>query len=347
MKEKIAGQLAMGWNLGRSAHFALQQRVFPLLETLVTRQLPWRPEGLPDKLKTLLLSEYELLKRDAQNIAAGIYPLEVLRPEMPWTHGLRFARILRDAISVNTRKLKRQHDRFSPEAMHQMGRAPDYYRRNFHYQTDGYMSEASADLYDHQVDILFSGTTDAMRRSILPRLKRNVPPDAHLLEIGCGTGRLTRFAALTFPAGQITAVDPSEPYLAAARSLNKDLPNVVFKKGFGEKISLSEETFDAAYSCFLFHELPQSVRRAVIKQMIKAVKPGGLILILDSLQLGDRSDLDWALKRFPVDFHEPFYADYAKDRVEKWIADFPSLSLVEASPQFLSKLVVFRKGAQT
>ena len=32
-----------------------------------------------------------------------------------------------------------------------------HYLQNFHFQTDGYLSEASAELYDYQVEVLFSG----------------------------------------------------------------------------------------------------------------------------------------------------------------------------------------------
>ena len=44
---------------------------------------------------------------------------------------------------------------------------PDYYQ-NFHHQTDGYLSDHQA-LYDLQVEILFNGSADAMRRRVQHR----------------------------------------------------------------------------------------------------------------------------------------------------------------------------------
>ena len=41
---------------------------------------------------------------------------------------------------------------------------PEYFLQHFHWQTDGYLSRKSAELYDYQVEALFAGTTDAMRR---------------------------------------------------------------------------------------------------------------------------------------------------------------------------------------
>jgi len=43
---------------------------------------------------------------------------------------------------------------------------PSYYA-NFHHQTNGYFSDLSANLYDLQVEILFGGSADAMRRRII------------------------------------------------------------------------------------------------------------------------------------------------------------------------------------
>ena len=69
---------------------------------------------------------------------------------------------------------------------------PKYFLRNFHYQTDGYLSEKSARLYEFQVETLFSGCAATMRRfSMIPLIKfikdENLP-STKLLDIGTGTG---------------------------------------------------------------------------------------------------------------------------------------------------------------
>ena len=57
---------------------------------------------------------------------------------------------------------------------HRYALYPDYYLQNFHHQTDGYLSDHSAGLYDLQVEILFNGTADAMRRRVLAPLRRGL-----------------------------------------------------------------------------------------------------------------------------------------------------------------------------
>ena len=41
---------------------------------------------------------------------------------------------------------------------------PEYYLRNFHYQTDGWLSSDSAKVYEFQTETLFLGAQDAMQR---------------------------------------------------------------------------------------------------------------------------------------------------------------------------------------
>ena len=63
------------------------------------------------------------------------------------------------------------------------------------------------------------------------------------------------------------------------------------------------------YSVYLFHELPPEIRRKAVAEMARVLKPGGVAIITDSIQLGDRERLDANLGRFG-DFNEPFYRTY-------------------------------------
>ncbi len=63
-----------------------------------------------------------------------------------------------DGFRVAWRMRKNKNKDFQGKAAETAATMPDYYARNFHFQTDGYFSEASARRYDHQVEILFGGT---------------------------------------------------------------------------------------------------------------------------------------------------------------------------------------------
>ena len=65
-------------------------------------------------------------------------------------------------------------------------------------------------------------------------------------------------------------------------------------------------SFDVATCVYLFHELPASVRKEVVREMARVLRPGGTVVLADSVQLGDNGGLLDALVRFfPEAYHEP------------------------------------------
>jgi SAM-dependent methyltransferase len=95
-------------------------------------------------------------------------------------------------------------------------------------------------------------------------------------------------------------------------------------------------------SVFLFHELPPDVRRAVAQEMARILKPGGLLVFIDSLQMGDRPGWDGLLEAFPRRFHEPYYRHYAIDDLDALFTE-AGLLPQETATAFLSKMMVRRK----
>jgi len=76
--------------------------------------------------------------------------------------------------------------------------------------------------------------------------------------------------------------------------------------------------------------------------MARVVKPGGLVVIVDSLQKGDRPEWNGLLDLFPHYFHEPYYAEYTDGSLEEW---FRAAGLQPASTElaFLSKVAAFTR----
>lgn len=313
-------QALVSYSLLRSAFYTAEGFLLPAIDLLVNRR---RPKLLTDDLELLKNSRVEILnlfQQDAENIAAGIYPMSVLKPEPVLKHLKRIPKLFIDGVRAAHRKSKKQAQKFGEEASELLENLPEYYRRNFHFQNDGYLTDTSAELYDHQVEVLFAGAGDAMRRLIIKPMKEVLPGDGkglRILEIGAGTGRATEFVQAAYPQAQITALDLSEAYLRLARQKTKTLKKADFIQGDGADLPFKDEQFDAVYSVFLFHELPREVREQVIKESLRVLKPAGFIGMVDSLQLGDNSQFDRALKDFPKEFHEPFYKSYIETPMEQ------------------------------
>ena len=70
---------------------------------------------------------------------------------------------------------------------------------------------------------------------------------------------------------------------------------------------MPDESCDAVTSVFMMHELPPDARRAVIGEAARVLKPGGRLVLVDSLQHGDEPDYDAILTRFPESYHEPYF----------------------------------------
>ena len=163
-----------------------------------------------------------------------------------------------------------------------------------------------------------------------------------LLDIACGTGRFLRDIRLTYPRLDLTGLDLSSAYLAEARSHLSDLRPADLIEANAEAIPRAAESCDIATSIFLFHELPPDVRTTVAKEIARVLKPGGLFVLVDSLQFADKPDWDGLLEGFPQRFHEPYYRHYLTDDLA---ARFQAAGLdpVATDLAFLSKVMTFRK----
>jgi ubiquinone/menaquinone biosynthesis C-methylase UbiE len=307
----------------------------------VARRLALRdaPSPTPAQAQALRRSFDELLRRDYANAAAGIYPASLLF-QIPYsTYARTLPRLARDLPSVIRRKLRDDWKDLPAEVdLHEY---PPYYRRTFHWQSDGYLSRRSAELYDVGVEFLFGGTADVMRRQVLPPIVAHARGRARplsVLEIACGTGRAGAQLVRALPAASYTGVDISPYYIEVARERLAGSGRAALVTANAEALPLPDESFDAVFSVYLFHELPRNARRKVWSEMRRVLRPGGCLVIEDSLQPQDAGELAVFLERFPDEMHEPFYRDYLHDDLAEGLAE-AGFQVHGTERAFLSKVV--------
>jgi ubiquinone/menaquinone biosynthesis C-methylase UbiE len=227
-----------------------------------------------------------------------------------------------------------------------IGRFPTYYRQNFHYQSEGWLSDESARIYDTQVETLFAGAGDAMRRAALAELARLLKGRDQrgfdYADVACGTGRFLAQVMRSYPKLRASGLDMSPNYANAARAATVHWPQVDIVEGAAEQMPFADESFDALSAVYLFHELPPRIRPLVFAEMARVLKPKGCFIFADSLQLGDTPGLDPMLEYFPEGFHEPYYKGYLKADLgqELETAGFKRLRTEIA---FLTKVQVWQK----
>lgn len=97
-------------------------------------------------------------------------------------------------------------------------------------------------------------------------------------------------------------------------------------------------------SIYLFHELPPDVRRAAAKEMARVLKPGGILILTDSMQLGDRLPMEEGMGTFG-DFNEPYYRTYVAEDLGKMFMEC-GLECGEKLFGSTTKVLSFRKPMQ-
>jgi len=282
--------------------------------------------------------------RDLANVEAGLYPRELLF-DVPVKSFLRaFPRLVRDAPRI-MRRMRAGDFRDIPAIDKE--RFPPYYRRTFHWQTDGYFSEHSAEIYELGVELLFRGTADVMRRQIIPPITELVremgsADKVRLLDVGCGTGRTLHQLAVAHPTMRLHGADLSPAYIKKARERLADVRELTLAVENGEALPWQDGTFDAVTSVYMFHELPRNARRNVAREMLRVLRPGGVCVIEDSAQVSESPALASVLESFPEEFHEPFYADYLEDDLGALLTEV-GFEVERTDPVLVSKVVAARK----
>jgi ubiquinone/menaquinone biosynthesis C-methylase UbiE len=329
----------------KTQHFSFLVNATLLQETARVLTRAPRPKMAQPVWRALRRRHEDLHARDLANVEAGLYPRELLF-QIPVADYVRaFPSLLLDAPRV-VRRMRRGEWKDIPKV--DKRRFPAYYRRNFHWQTDGYLSERSAERYDLGVELLFRGTADVMRRQVIPPVTRYLresgrePQHVRLLDIACGTGRTLRQLATAHPDLRFHGVDLSPSYVQLARRRLADVREMSLSVENGEALPYADGAFDVVTSVYLFHELPRNARRNVIREMFRVVRPGGLVVIEDSAQLSESSEIGDALINFPAEFHEPFYRDYLDDDLAT-ILDEVGFAGAVTEPQMVAKVVYAKR----
>lgn len=311
--------------------------------------LRWDDPSSPAAAASLRRRLESLFDDDFRDAEAGYYPRELIET-LPWReYAQAVPRLLADLPRTRAR-IGRGDFRELPEGS-APERYPPYYARNFHFQSEGYLGHTSAALYDLQVELLFGGTADAMRRRIIPpvvRLARarnaSSARPLRLLDVGCGTGHLLKMLGAALPTeAKLFGIDLSPHYIARAREvLPRDL-DVSLVCDNAEKLPFLDDSFDAVASIYLLHEVPPEVRARILREMARVVRPQGLVVAADSIQLADAPELEREILAFPSRFHEPYYTSYVKDDLEKRVAE-AGLLVTGTQVAFLTKLVTAQKA---
>ncbi|MCZ7677413.1 MAG: hypothetical protein M5U28_01010 [Sandaracinaceae bacterium] len=301
----------------------------------------------PDRatIKALNRRVRELLERDLANVERGMYPRRLLFSIPVSTYARRLPRLFADFPRSMWRR--RQADyRDLPDEVDARD-YPAYFRRTFHWQTDGYLSRRSAELYDVGVEFLFAGTADVMRRQVIPPITTFLraaggAKGKRLLDVACGTGRTLAQIAQAHPGAQalragsvalLRAAGARAPRGRAGRVPRQRergahaLRRRALRRGH-ERVPVPRAAEERA--------APRHRRDVPRARARRAPRHRGLGAV--------RRVLGHPLlpRALPEDFHEPFYRDYLKDDLRAALEE-SGFEVASVDPCFVAKVVVARK----
>ena len=115
--------------------------------------------------------------------------------------------------------------------------------------------------------------------------------DGHgtLLDIGCGAAPLTVRCAKAFPDAALIGMDYwgaqwnyAKEQCEKMRQSRASLPASILRKAMRHTLNYADETFDAAVSNFVFHEVHSARdKRDVVRESLRVVKRGGAFSFQD------------------------------------------------------------------
>lgn len=139
-----------------------------------------------------------------------------------------------------------------------------------------------------------------------------VKPGERVLDVGCGTGVLTRLAAEAVGSVAI-GIDPAQKMIAIARK-NASLlgSRAKFRIAVIEDLPFEDNTFDCVLSSLMIHHLPLDLKLRGLVEIYRVLKPGGRLLVVD---INRPANPLWWVLCWPLYFWS-FTKDHMRGRLE-------------------------------
>ena len=149
-------------------------------------------------------------------------------------------------------------------------------------RTAGITLDHAAHLYDWLAPLMTLGAECRLHRHVVARLALDRP--SAVLDVGCGTGSLTRQVYDALPADtprRVCGVDAAEAMIAVANKKAGPRPGLEFAASLAEDLPFPNASFDRVLSTFFFHHLNYGLKVKSLAEIWRVLRPGGQAAILD------------------------------------------------------------------
>jgi ubiquinone/menaquinone biosynthesis C-methylase UbiE len=153
------------------------------------------------------------------------------------------------------------------------------------------ITDIDVEMQERLADILELRAADPQQRAMLDTYLAEIEfrPGSRVLEIGCGTGSVTRVLAGRPGVAEAVGIDPSPVFISKARELTGAAMNVTFEQGDGRGLPCADANFDAVVLHTTLCHIPQP--ELALAEAFRVLRPGGNLAVCD----GDYSTITVAL----------------------------------------------------
>jgi ubiquinone/menaquinone biosynthesis C-methylase UbiE len=147
--------------------------------------------------------------------------------------------------------------------------------------TRGRTLDHAAFVYDFLEPLLLLGRQAEYDQRIVSLL--DLDGSHRVLDLGCGTGVLTRMIANRLDSaagGAAVGIDAAAGMIAVARK-KRAAVNCIFQTMAAENLSFEDGAFDAVVSSLFFHHVPLDLKAKALSEAWRVLRPGGQLVIAD------------------------------------------------------------------
>ena len=141
--------------------------------------------------------------------------------------------------------------------------------------------ETDPTVQEQLAKILELRAADPQQRAMLEAYLSEIefPEGARVLEVGCGTGAVTRQLAGRPGVAEVVGVDPSPVFVAKAREIATGVPNVSFEESDGRSLAFHDGSFDVIVFHTTLCHVPEPER--ALGEAFRVLHPGGWLAVFD------------------------------------------------------------------
>lgn len=143
------------------------------------------------------------------------------------------------------------------------------------------ISEKDESLQTMLADVLELRAGDIRQQEMLASFLNdlNLKEDTAALEVGCGTGPVSRAMLELDNISTVTGIDPSPVFISYANKLSKDLSNIKFETGDARNLDIPDESFDLVIFYTTLSHVPSP--ELALAEACRVLRPGGTLAIFD------------------------------------------------------------------